>query len=267
MEQKELTLREIQLGSLNVLLKLKDICVKHNIRYYLGYGTLIGAIRHKGFIPWDDDIDILMPREDYERLINLYLSNPEEFEPFELLHYKTNKKYIYSLARLSDPAYKIDYDNAKEYGLGLFVDIYPLDGKDLNDKRHLRRMSHFNSIIYVGGHKHLRKARNFLRNIPKFIFFIYTRFRSLNKLIAKSDRIAQKYDFFKMEYGCCLVTGYDTIMKSEHFKESVELDFEGYKFACPAKYDEHLKEIYGDYMQLPPKEECVAHHYYKAYKK
>lgn len=265
--EQELSLREIQQGSFQVLKKIKEICEKENIQYFLIYGTLIGALRHKGFIPWDDDIDIAMPRKDYERFVNLYIEKPEMFAPFELLDYRTNKKYIYPIARLSDPSYRIDYDNAKEYGLGLFVDIYPLDGKNVNDKRHLKKVSHLNSMIYVAGQKKMKKARNFLRNIPKFIIYVYTRFRSLIKLLKKNDRICQKYSYEDSEQISAMTIESLITMEKKDFEKTVQLEFEGELFSCPSGYDHNLKSIYGDYMQLPPEEDRIGHHYYKVFKK
>ena len=263
----ELTIEEVQQGGLVVLNKIKEICEKENIKYFLVYGTLIGAIRHKGFIPWDDDIDICMSRPDYERFINYFIEHQEELKPFELLHYRTNKKYIYPIVRVSDSRYKINYDNAKEYGLGLFVDIYPLDGYNPNDTKYNKKLLRLNSVIYVAGLKRMTKARNFLRNIPKFIIFIYTRFVSINRLLKKVDKLAQKYSYEDSEYVKPLVIKTLKPLAKKDIKELIEVDYEQYKYAIPKEYDAILKDTYGDYMELPPEEERVGHHFYKAYKK
>ncbi len=264
---QELTLKEIQQSSYQILKKIKEVCDKNNITYFLDYGTLIGAIRHNGFIPWDDDIDISLPRKEYEKFIEICIKNPSSIAPFELLHYKTNKKYIYPIARINDPRYFTDYQNAKDYGLGAFVDVYPVDGINLNDKRHLKKLLHLNNIIYVAGQKRMAKARNFLRNIPKFIFFVITRFTNINKLIAKIDKLAQKYDFNNSEIvSCSVIESWSHFNKSD-YTNPIPHKFEDDEFSIPQNYDEHLHSYVGDYMKLPPKEEQIGHHFYKMYKK
>ncbi len=264
---QELTLKEIQQSSYQILKKIKEICDSNNITYFLDYGTLIGAIRHEGFIPWDDDIDISLPRKDYEKLVNLCIQDPSIIAPFELLHYKTNKNYIYPIARINDPSYYTDYQNAKDYGLGAFVDVYPVDGININDKKHLKKLLHLNNIIYVAGHKHMSKARNLLRNIPKFIFFIITRFTNLNKLIAKVDKLSQKYDFDNSNIvSACVIESCQHFEKTDYTNPILH-KFEDELFNIPQNYDKHLRSYIGDYMQLPPKEERVGHHFYKMYKK
>lgn len=264
---KELTLGEIQQGSFQILKKIKAICDQNNLSYFLDYGTLIGAVRHQGFIPWDDDIDIAMPRKDYEKLINLYLNNKAIFAPYELMHFKTNKKYIYPIARLSDPAYSIKYSNAKDYGLGLFVDIYPLDGVNLKDKKQIKKLNHLCSLIYVAGNKHMSKARNILRNIPKLICFVWSRFLDINKLLKKNDKLAQKYDYDKCDdIGCIAIEPWINFKKSL-FSETILMKFEDSKFNVPKAYDQRLKEYYGDYMKLPPENERIGHHNYSCTKK
>ena len=262
-----LTAKETQQGSLVVLNKIKEICEKENLRYFLVYGTLIGAIRHKGFIPWDDDVDICMPRPDYEKFVQYFIDYQEELKPFELLHYRANKKYIYPIARVSDSRYAIDYENAKDYGLGLFVDIYPLDGFNPKDTKYNKKLLRLNSVVYVAGLKHMTKARNFLRNIPKFIIFIYTRFVSINRLLRKIDKKSQKYSYDDSELVKPLVIKTLKPIDKNDINELIEVPYEQYKYLIPKGYDHMLRDTYGDYMELPPEEERVGHHFYKAYKK
>ena len=265
--EKELTLQEIQQASLKVLLKVKEVCEKYDIKYFLAYGTLIGAVRHKGFIPWDDDIDVILLRKDYERLINLLIEKPDLIAPFELLHYRTNKKYIYTIARVSDPSYRIEYDNTKEYGLGIFIDLFPLDKKYPDNKKVLKKQIRRNDWIFQAGLRRYRKASSFVRNIPKLAAFIISRSLNLNKLLKKNDLKAQKFNNSNSIYCGAQIDNPRTTMLLEHFNETTQLMFEGHLFSCPAKYDEHLTDVYGDYMKLPPENERIGHHFYSAYKK
>lgn len=111
------------------------------------YGSLIGAVREKGIIPWADDIDVLMPRPDFDRLIKICSS--ENIMPFKLFEYSLVKEYPHPIARMSDQRYKIDFKNEKEYGIGLFVDIYPLDGvgNDFDKAKKLVRRSYWNAAL------------------------------------------------------------------------------------------------------------------------
>ena len=125
---KELSLREVQLGELEILKRLDSICREQGLKYFLYAGTMIGAVRHKAFIPWDDDIDVAMPRRDYDRLMAWWDEHGAQEAPLRMMNIHTNPKYIYTISRLCDTRYQVDYEGTREYGLGLFVDIYPFDG-------------------------------------------------------------------------------------------------------------------------------------------
>ena len=263
----ELSLEEIQQGSFEVLLKFKEICVKNNLNYFLTYGTLIGAIRHKGFIPWDDDIDICMPRPDYEKFIQYCINHAEELEPFNLKHYKTCKEYIYPIARLVDTRYKIEYSNTKDYGLGLFIDIYPLDGENKHDIKHSNKLNRLiRKIILLDSTKYINSP-NKIKNIIKFPYWLVMRNFNLNKKIAKLDKIAQKYSYNDNDIVGCAVWELKEFLEKTNFDSNVEVEFNGALFNAPIGYDNLLTQIYGDYMQLPPENERIAHHFYRAYKK
>lgn len=273
MEEKELTLNEIQENSFEVLKKIKEIFDANNWKYYLTGGTLIGAIRHKGFVPWDDDIDIWVPREYYEKFVKYCKENKEQLKPFELIHYSTNDKYIYPISRFSDTRFRIDYDNAKNYGLGLFVDVYPLDGIDNKDKKFKKKIIWMTIKINLMGKTKCGPSKSIIKSIFKHLYYLIIKNGNLNKLLEKLDKLSQKYDFNSSEYFNCvcwnlhlgriykkdLLDGGDNL---ECFKE-----FNGEMFRVPYKYDELLRIIYGDYMKLPPEKDRIAHHFYKAYKK
>ena len=106
---EELTLRQMQEGALNILKKLDGICREQGLRYFLFYGTLIGAIRHKGFIPWDDDLDVAMPRPDFDKLVAYCRRHRQELQPMQLMTVDDNPQYVYPIARFSDTRYRVKY--------------------------------------------------------------------------------------------------------------------------------------------------------------
>ena len=265
---KELTLQEIQQNSFQVLLKFKQICDENNLTYFLAYGTLLGAVRHEGFIPWDDDIDVWMPRPDYEKFVAYCIEHADALGPFVLKHYKTCKEYIYPIARLVDSRYKIEYTNAKDYGLGLFIDIYPLDGVNEKDKKHLDKLEfNMRKITMLGTGGYIR-SKSKLKNLVKYPYYLLCKGQSLTKLIQKSDLLAQKYSYENSDTVGCIVWGIGEgrCRAKSDFAECVELPFNGGSFKVPVGYDRQLKMLYGDYMQLPPESERIAHHFYSAYK-
>lgn len=273
MENKELSLEETQKGSFEVLKKIKKIFDTNGWKYYLTYGTLIGCIRHKGFIPWDDDIDIWVPRNDYEKFIQYCKENKEELKPFELIHYSNNDKYIYPISRFSDTRFRIDYDNAKDYGLGLFVDIYPLDGIDNNDKRFKKKIIGMERKIDFMGKTKYNASKPIIKSIFKHLYYLMVKNGNLNKTLEKIDKLSQKYDFNSSEYfNCvCWCLHAERIYKKDLLDGGNNLEcfkeFNGEMFRVPYNYDECLKIVYGDYMKLPPEKDRIAHHFYKVYKK
>ena len=124
---EELSLREIQLAELEVLLRFDEICKNNNYKYFLSCGTLLGAIRHKGFIPWDDDVDVMMPREDFQKFCAWIIANPQK--DLEFCSRANTPNYVYGIPRLSDKRYRYisNKTNMKNIEIGAFIDIYPID--------------------------------------------------------------------------------------------------------------------------------------------
>ena len=121
---KQLTISEIQQIEYELLIQFDEYCHKNRITYFLSNGTLLGAIKYKGFIPWDEDIDVLVPREDYNRLINSFKDN----EQLRLFSYERNKNYRFPFAKLCDiHTIKEEYSYENSVNLGLNIDIFPLD--------------------------------------------------------------------------------------------------------------------------------------------
>ena len=249
---RHLTLDEIKRIELGILDYVVDICEKNNLRYFLAYGTLIGAIRHQGFIPWDDDIDIIMPRPDYEKLLDICESIPNE--KFQIMSSRDDS-YLYGFAKVVDRKTRIIDDNIESIpGLGVWLDIFPYDG--------MTSKSSFNNHFCFFLNK-LRAAAVY-RQFPKD--------RGANYLIWRVCRLFGFKPFLRMyEYFCKLVP-YDTskfvglISDKKDYHDSsllsteVKVEFEGKVYNAPIGYDQILRTYYGDYMQLPPEEQRVSHH-------
>lgn len=267
---KELTISEIQQGSFILLDKLTTVLEKHGWHYYLAYGTLIGAVRHKGFIPWDDDIDIWMLRSDYESFLKYYLDNAEEFRNYRLFHYSTNKRYPYPIMRFSDKKHTVKYKNVKDYGLGLFVDIYPLDEIIPTDMTYRKRINKERYAVAraVGTSDSLVKSiARYLYRIPSLLLFSC---HSRSELINDLDRNAQLFNGEGTGY--LANTNWDYYEPNYYYfpqsffiGDETKLLFNGKKFAVPCEYEKVLNVLYGDYMKLPPLDKQHPTHNYSVF--
>lgn len=271
---EELSLRESQLIALNILNTIVDICEKQNFRYFLMYGTLIGAIRHNGLIPWDDDIDIMMPQEDYDRLLDYFKEN--DFQYLKVFNPDTEKEYPYMITRVSDIRYVIDVENEKDYGLGAFVDIYPFYGLGNTEEESLNfgmKGDRLSSACYQATRLKYKveNTKKFHRKLLKFPMFLITKMIGKNYFQKKLFSLRDKSKAFdNSKYVGCVIWlsgGKKDIFLREWFDDSIMVSMEGRKYNAPAKYDEILTHIYGDYMTLPDEIDRVAHHGYKIYKK
>ena len=275
MSVSELSLDEIKRHSLQILIEIAKICDRQGITYFLGYGTLIGAIRHKGFIPWDDDIDVLLPRNDYNRLAQYFIKNERNLYPLKLFGTSVNDKYPYAINRICNVDYIIHTDNEADCGMGIFVDLYPLDGLGNNygkAKIYKIKANMYSSLCFLSTRKQIKKsftkgkAKQFLK-IPAFVF---AHILGKDYFIKKLDEIQRKTEYRNSKYVANLIWGaymLKDIYLRKWFQTSVDVEFEGYQVKAPIGYREYLTHLYGDYMKMPPENERYAHHFYKVYKK
>lgn len=269
-------MKEIQKISFEILKYVAQVCENHQLRYYLMYGTLIGAVRHKDYIPWDDDVDIMMPRPDYEKFLAWAASHKEGMAPYEIFNRQTNKDYIYGITRVSDSRYEIFKDNEKNCGMGVFIDIYPYDGLG-NDKQEalakLKRTRKLCDIILsmTRSDQSVPKQLNYKGRIVYKLTQIKQRFLGINHYWRQFERLRKDSDYDSSKYVGPLMWFFakpeKVLFERSLFQNSEMMEFCGHNFRVPCEYDTLLRQEYGDYMQLPPVEKRIYHHQYMAYKK
>lgn len=275
MKKKYLSMQEIQGVSLEVLKDITDLMDSNGFEYILAYGTLLGAIRHKGFIPWDDDIDIMMPRPDYENFLKYTSENKVKLGHLEVFNMDNNPNYPYMITRISDSRYEIDVENEAKCGLGIFVDVYPLDGIGATEEEGrnlLLKTCKYPSLIFLATRKyyHFGNTKGWLKRLIKIPAFIYTHIMGRDYFVRKLNRIVKPLDYQKSRFvGCAAwtVAREIDVFDKTWINDRIKCPFEKYDFYIPREYDKMLSITYGDYMQLPPEEDRVYHHMYLAYEK
>jgi len=238
---KKITLDDAKIIMLGILVEFDRICKKNNLKYWLEAGTLLGAVRHQGFIPWDDDIDLAMPRDDYEKFIKIYKN---ELPSHLFLQTKeSDPKYSQYYAKIRDKNTRfVDYsEEGKDikYHQGIFIDIFPLNSVNTIIHRMYPFLSDFGNIF--------SRNRSYIKYFDIDLYQYYL--KTINSLHNS------KNSFIKRE------PDQTPRMKTIEVKDIYplqELVFEKYTFPAPANYDKHLTEMYGDYMTLPSVEERVA---------
>lgn len=263
---KVLTLKETQQESFKILLKIKEIFDANGWKYYLAYGTLIGAFRHNGFIPWDDDVDIFVPRKDFDAFIDYAIEHEQELLPFKIIYYKNNPQYVYPIARFTNTDFRAEYFNIRDYGLGTFVDLYPLDNYEANPKL-IKKANSLARQISIAGSKRIPKGKSKLKYILKLPYAAIVKYKNVQKLLKKFDEISLTYKDKETENYLVFWSNNKPIMSKErYFSKDTFHEFNGETFRVPDNSVELLNRDYKDFMTLPPEEERVAHHYYKIYK-
>ena len=254
-------LKEIEL---EIFRHFIEICNENSLRYFVVGGTALGAVRHKGFIPWDDDIDVALPRGDYEKfLIAAQKSLPSNMF---LQTYITDKNYPNPFAKLrqSDTAFIEKSTSKIKMNHGVYVDIFPLDGysrsgirgKLLGLKEKILKISV--ASVFVSGNISRNKFRAIVkRAIARLLPDYRASVRRLDTMYKKIP-----YEDAEIIVNFCGAWAEKEIMPKAYFGDGIEGEFEGKKVVLPAKTHEYLTALYGDYMTLPPEEERVGHHYY-----
>lgn len=262
MKGKELTLEEIREIQLNILTSIHNICEKYGIRYSLGGGTLLGAVRHQGYIPWDDDIDIMMPRPDYERFLELYSEEGE----YVVQDCHNDETYFYPFAKVYDQRTFLQELVVRS---GVYVDVFPIDGLPVKEKteEYYKKLINivYKEIYYSSKTYKIRDGNRYIL----YAKYLLKRILSPKRRIALQhlDNLVHSYEFDESEYAgsICGRYGVKEHMPLDVFQHYIKLSFEGHYYNAIENYDSYLKAHYGDYMQLPPIEKRVSNHINKVY--
>ncbi len=253
-------LQEVKDIETEILVYFADYCREHDLRFFLAGGTLLGAIRHQGFVPWDDDIDIVMPRPDWEIFMK---NNTTKFGPYELRSFQyTPEVHPRPLFRIVNPRYFMKIDHIQKF-LPIWIDILPLDGlpEDKEErKQHYRKAKKLKWLI-ARSYSNFYKEKNPLKRVLKLAICLPLRMIGPTYFIKKLDELGKKYDYEEAPYAGSFVAGYgyrEGVVKSV-FESSIDASFEGHKFPIPAGYDTVLKSVYGNYMKLPPASKRKKH--------
>lgn len=263
---KEISMIRLHKIQLQMLKKFAKFCDKNKLTYYLCGGTLLGAARHKGFIPWDDDVDILMPRPDFEKLQKLTkhsraISGLQVKAPGE-------KDAIFPFIKIYNPKYKVSEESMKEELENyIWLDIFPMDGLSGSQKENqklFKKNKLQRKMLYLKQHNFtdsMRNSKSVSKLVTKPFLALTANITPYRIHIKRIDKTSRKYDYETSKYVGGVMWGYGAQerMLKKDVEKKVLVDFEGEKFYTFSCYDKYLKNLYGDYMQLPPEEKRQAH--------
>ena len=253
-------IRPLQLRILSILQAVDQTCRKHGLQYYLWAGTMIGAVRHKGFIPWDDDLDIAMPRPDYDRLI----AHCHEWlpQPFEMVCAENDPVYPLPFAKIQDGSTTLIERMHLKYLGGIYIDVFPIDG---TPKGRLSKMWHFGLYEYYKRVLYLlcRNPYKHGHGLNSWMPLLCRKLYSLDGVQDKIRRILTKYDYNECEWVADYDDGSKGLIKKTTLGIPTFYEFEKLQVFGVENFDAYLSNKYGDYMQLPPKEKQIQHHFFR----
>lgn len=241
--------RQVQERLLQILKTIDRVCREHHLRYYLLCGTMLGAVRHKGFIPWDDDADVGMPREDYDTL----LAHADEWMPegYEVVSGGRTKDYPYHFARVQESGSTYRMHRSYDFVGGLPVDLFPLDGmiEDCRDRRrHYSKYNRWRKVLYfihTDPYKHGRGLRSVFIRLMRRCFSQKSVHGKLDE-VRRQWRIADSPLIADHDYG-----PQKGAVPKEWFGEPMPVEFEGCQLMGVARPDDYLRHLYGNYMEIP----------------
>lgn len=255
----EITLEEQKRIQLDILDDVARFCESHDINYFLAYGTLLGAIRHKGYIPWDDDIDIIMPRPDYDKFMNSF--DKESGSKYNTLCEVRDKGYNCCFGKVHDKRTLFQEDYSRKSSFGVFIDVFPFDGysspSQMNYCNILTNLLKIKLNVWYPGRS---LFKNTITYIGKFLLLPLP----IGVILKKMDTNARKLSFKDSKKVCSFFEKQPTFNK-ELFEDFIYAQFEDKKYRIPKDFDQVLSIEFGDYMKLPPEKDRVFKHHAKAW--
>lgn len=271
--QTDEKVKKIQGEILVIFAEFKRICEKHNLRYFAIGGTCIGAVRHHGFIPWDDDLDVAMPYEDYLRFIDI--TSKELKAPFGLYTPKEHKPYIYNFIKLQNTETTLIETNCTSFPdryTGIYIDIMPLYGLPKGKKN----QDKYQDICdkWLRANRTIRLPYSYGESILSKIYWIYHLPTRLTKPYSYyTDLLHETFKDFRFDESDKILFGwrrkpskrytsitYKSMFNYADFSESIQVPFEDTSIRIPCGYDSYLKADFGNYMELPPVEKRIPGH-------
>ena len=264
---REIKLDELKKIQVEILENVNDFCQKNNIKYWLDCGTLLGAVRHKGYIPWDDDIDIGMLREDYDKFMKLFNKNNTRYKFYSI---ENNEDFYFQFGKVLDMntlLYEPDETGVK---LNVYIDVFVYDNAPFDDKicdKMFKKRDLYRKMRYAKFYPKAYDHTSFKKRIMRFFLNIYLKFVPKNYYVKKLINNSKRYANEDTGGVGNFTSKTKFICDKSIFQDFVDVSFEGKKYPAPVGYDKWLKSFYGDYMKLPPKEKRVSNHVFKAYMK
>jgi len=262
---KRLSIDEYKKIELEILIKVDKICREHNINYFLFAGTLLGAVRHQGFIPWDDDIDISMMREDYNKLAKI-IQNGDYGINF--IRIEENPDTIYPYGKICDETTFVREQNFKPVkGYGVFIDVFPFDYLPEEERVRMKLKKKYYRLYQVLTHSSRTgyvKTDSTSTNIKRALAMRFSKLFSVNHIVKKMNSSFIELNEKKTPF---VGLAWAFAWPAEEYLCTSDVVFEGYPFKAPLNPSHVLRIQYGDYMKLPPESEQVAKHSLECYKR
>lgn len=265
MKKKEIDINELKNIQLMMLADIDGFCTANDINYSLAYGTLLGSIRHQGYIPWDDDIDIMMPRKDYEKFIGQYVS-----EFYKVIDVNNNINYSLPFAKIHDTRTVMQEFVDNDSSFGVYIDVFPIDNVPDSRFKEFIQFSLKSILNVIHNIKNVKIApkRGFIKNSILFLGHVVLLPYPLHSCAVSMDNLSKLFSNTKTKRSAIIAPANNSkgwINQCDVFTNYQRTKFENIDVSIITRYDELLTSIYGDYMKLPPIEKQVSHHNFKAW--
>lgn len=261
---KKMNQREIQIATKDLLYQFDKLCSSLGIKYFLVYGTLLGAIRHGGYIPWDDDIDVGMMPDDYKVLLDYFSKNHDSL--MELHNLKTVKNCFYNISRVCEKNHYLVFEN-RDYVSGLFIDVYPIEGMGGDEdtsywNEQFRKIRKWRKGAFISTYNSIFYGKNLTHKILNIPNVIIAKVRGKNYYFDKIN----DHKYFDIEHSKYVGVCWDTNRyPKEIFEDTLRVRFEDIEVTVPKGFEKYLTILYGDWKKLPEASKRVPHHGYEAY--